>query len=1015
MSSPAADIEDLFKPKYALNPRLTQSVLRPTKETKKLSAQFKRNQKKNTLPHELKNDFSLAIHTHMTEEEAVKEAARCLKCADAPCQKGCPANIDVKAFITCIQSRNFYGAAQMILNQNPVGATCSNLCMTSELCGGGCNLSNTQGGAINISGLQEFAMQRFADMRVPARVQPEFQGRYPDKRIALIGAGPSTLSCATYLARFGYTNVTIFERQDFAGGLASLEIPRFRLPQQSIVWEIEQVKQLGVKFVYGKELGRDITVSDLLKGEEDQDIQSKLDDTDQFGAYDAVYLGVGKMSPKSIDAFEGLKIEQGYFDSKTFLTRVSLASKSLPRSQDPPELLGRVLVLGGGDVATDCARSAFRLGADRVTLCLRRNVSHFRATEEEVAMTLEEQVDVIPYVLPKKVILDPETNKIKAIEMYKTEQGPDGKYFIDEDQFIRVKCDWIISAFGSDVDTAIVKAIAPIELNKWNEIDVNDFGQTKQDPRVFSGGDIIGSDTQVAAANDGKAAAWGIHHFLQDKTPETLSGLPQYSTEIDDIDISVELCGVKFPNPFGLASAPPATSCEMIARAFAQGWGFAVTKTFTNDASIITNVSPRIFSSLQGAAKDRHYQEGFLNIELISEKTAEYWCNGITELKRRFPDRVVVASIMSSFDEESWQSLTRMSCEAGADMIEINLSCPHGMHEKGMGLALGVYPDLVRQVCAWVSGASSVPVFAKLTPNVTDITKIAEAAYEGGASGITAINTVSGLMGFHTDSTPGRHGVGHKKDITYGGLCGNTVRPLAFRAISAIAKQIPGIPIMATGGIDSADVTVQMLYAGASVVQICSAVMNQDFTIIHDLVSGLKSLLYMRGRKDLQKWDHGMPPVEDQHIEPRKKFGPLELERRQTEAEQRMKIIVKPLLYLDQNNGETKEEGKKPLMVQDLIGMGLEHIKKFNELNNHEQVVAYVEPSLCLNCGKCFSTCNDNGYQAISFDPVTHIPKVDEEKCTGCGICESVCPALNCISFHPRDGFVPPVRNKKDL
>jgi dihydropyrimidine dehydrogenase (NADP+) len=505
----------------------------------------------------------------MTEEEAVKEAARCLKCADAPCQKGCPANIDIKAFITCIQSRNFYGAAQMILNQNPIGATCSNLCMTSELCGGGCNLSNTQGGAINISGLQEFAMQRFADMQVPARVDPHYEGRYPDKRIALIGAGPSSLSCATYLARMGYTDVTIFERQEFAGGLASLEIPRFRLPQESIVWEVEQVKQLGVKFVYGKELGRDFTVSDLLKGDESQ---SKLDDIDK---YDAVYLGVGKTVPKSIDAFNGLKLEHGYFHSKEFLTRVSLASKSLPGAVDPPELRGRVLVLGGGDVATDCARSAFRLGADRVTLCLRRNVSQFRATEEEVAMTMEEQVDVIPYVLPKKVILDEETGKIRAIEMYKTEQGPDGKYSIDEDQFIRVKCDFIVSAFGSDVDQTIAGAIAPASLNKWNEIDVNDFGQTVQDPRIFSGGDIIGSDTQVAAANDGKCAAFGIHHYLQDKTPESLSGLPHFSTEIDDIDISVELCGVKFPNPFGLASAPPATSCEMIARAFAQGWGFA--------------------------------------------------------------------------------------------------------------------------------------------------------------------------------------------------------------------------------------------------------------------------------------------------------------------------------------------------------------------------------------------------------------------------------------------------------
>ena len=252
--------------------------------------------------------------------------------------------------------------------------------------------------------------------------------------------------------------------------------------------------------------------------------------------------------------------------------------------------------------------------------------------------------------------------------------------------------------------------------------------------------------------------------------------------------------------------------------------------------------------------------------------------------------------------------------------------------------------------------------------------------------------------------------------MTYGGLCGNTVRPLAFRAVSAIAKHIPGIPIMATGGIDSADVTVQMMYAGASTMQICSAVMNQDYTIIHDLVSGLKSTLYMRGRKHLQEWMHGMPPIHEQDLEARPKFGPLEIERRRVASEaRRFKIIVKPL----DTFGESKEEygpmDGKPLMVEDLIGKGLEHIKTFTQLNNREQVVAYVNPDLCLNCGKCYATCNDNGYQAITFDPVTHIPVVDNDKCTGCGMCESICPALPAITMQNRVGYKEPTRNKKDL
>jgi dihydropyrimidine dehydrogenase (NADP+) len=332
------------------------------------------------------------------------------------------------------------------------------------------------------------------------------------------------------------------------------------------------------------------------------------------------------------------------------------------------------------------------------------------------------------------------------------------------------------------------------------------------------------------------------------------------------------------------------------------------------------------------------------------------------------------------------------------------------MHEKGMGLALGTYPEKVREACSWVVEASTVPVFAKLTPNVTDITVIAKAAQEGGVAGVTAINTVSGLVGFHTDAKPGRFGVGKRQDVTYGGLCGNAIRPLAFRGVTAIAKAIPGIPIMATGGIDSADVTAQFLYSGASVVQICSAIMNQDFTIIHDLVTGLKSILYMKGRKDLADWRHGMPPLERQHIDPRPKFGPHEEARCAEETKKHAPLIIKPLLDLDPS-----PEAPKPLMIQDLIGLGLEHVKTYSELNNQEQVVAYVNPEICLNCGKCFLMCNDNGYQAITFDPVTHIPLVMTDKCTGCGLCESVCPALNCIEFRPRDGFKAPTRDKKDL
>merc|ERR1719282_1952961 len=181
----------------------------------------------------------------------------------------------------------------------------------------------------------------------------------------------------------------------------------------------------------------------------------------------------------------------------------------------------------------------------------------------------------------------------------------------------------------------------------------------------------------------------------------------------------------------------------------------------------------------------------------------------------------------------------------GADELELNLSCPHGMGERGMGLACGQDADMVRNICSWVKSVTKIPVFAKMTPNVTNIVNIATASKEGGADGVTAINTVSGLMGMNArgNAWPA---VGREKKTTYGGVSGNAVKPMALKAVSAIAKALPGFPILATGGVDSADVTFQFLMAGASVMQVSSAIQNQDFTVIDDYISGLKTLLYMQ-------------------------------------------------------------------------------------------------------------------------------------------------------------------------
>ena len=196
----------------------------------------------------------------MSERGALKEAARCLKCADAPCQKSCPTQLDIKSFITSIANKNYYGAAKAIFSDNPLGLTCGMVCPTSDLCVGGCNLQATEEGGINIGGLQQFATEVFKQMGVHQIVPPNVKPlKHPNKKIALLGGGPASLSCATFLGRLGYKDITIFEKRSYLGGLSSSEIPQYRLPIDVVNFEIALVKDLGVRF----ELNRALSTKDL--------------------------------------------------------------------------------------------------------------------------------------------------------------------------------------------------------------------------------------------------------------------------------------------------------------------------------------------------------------------------------------------------------------------------------------------------------------------------------------------------------------------------------------------------------------------------------------------------------------------------------------------------------------------------------------------------------------------------------------------------------------------------------
>uniref|UniRef100_A0A182XLU9 Dihydropyrimidine dehydrogenase [NADP(+)] n=1 Tax=Anopheles quadriannulatus TaxID=34691 RepID=A0A182XLU9_ANOQN len=951
------DIESLL----ALNPRVKQSCsLVPTTVTKKVKKHWKRNEDRScTSCTPLTNDFSDIKHTTLSERAALKEAARCLKCADAPCQKSCPTQLDIKSFITSIANRNYYGAAKAIFSDNPLGLTCGMVCPTSDLCVGGCNLAAVEEGPINIGGLQQFATEVFKRMGLRQIVPPGVAPlKHPNKRIALLGGGPASLSCATFLGRLGYRDVTVYERRSYLGGLSSAEIPQYRLPVEVVNFEVDLVKDLGVRF----ELNRALSAQDLT-------VRGLLD-----GGVDAVFLGIGLPQPKVDRVFEGLTEEHGFYTSKSFLPQVADGSKpglcGCKQSAKLPTLHGNVIVLGAGDTAFDCATSALRCGARKVFVVFRKGNNNIRAVPEEVELAREERCEFIPFMAPREVIV--RAGRIAAMEFYRTEQD---------------------------------------ETGNWTSL-----------PAVFCGGDLAGAaETTVESVNDGKTAAWYMHCYLQGIPFDAKPELPLFYTEIDKVDLSVEVCGVRFENPFGLASAPPTTSTAMIRRAFEQGWGFAVTKTFALDKDMVTNVSPRI---VRGVTAGQHYgpqQGAFLNIELISEKCCDYWLTGIRELKRDFPSRVLIASIMCTYSEPDWVELASRAETAGADMLELNLSCPHGMGESGMGLACGQDPELVYNISRWVRGAVRIPFFVKLTPNITDIVSIAQAAKRGQADGVSAINTVQGLMSLRADGSPWP-AVGADRRTTYGGVSGNATRPQAMRAISLIANKLPGFPICGIGGIDSAEVALQFIQCGAPILQICSSVQNQDFTVIEDYILGLKALLYLRANPppEALPWDGQSPPaaklqkgkpvapLRGEDGKPLLHFGEYKKQREEKLAQLRIQHgpLWDPCAAEPGSNGHApvRTESATPAAVpgvKDVLGGALPRIGDYKKLDNTKQVVALIDDDLCINCGKCYMTCADSGYQAIEFDPVTHLPHVNDD-CTGCNLCLSVCPIIDCISMVPK-------------
>jgi dihydropyrimidine dehydrogenase (NAD+) subunit PreA len=302
-------------------------------------------------------------------------------------------------------------------------------------------------------------------------------------------------------------------------------------------------------------------------------------------------------------------------------------------------------------------------------------------------------------------------------------------------------------------------------------------------------------------------------------------------------DLSINFAGIKSPNPFWLASAPPTNSGYQVMKAFDAGWGGAVWKTL---GVPVVNVSSRY-----GGVNYRDKRLiGFNNIELISDRPLSVNLREIEEVKKRFPQHAVIASLMVQSRQE-WHDIVRQSQGAGADGLELNFGCPHGMCERGMGSAVGQEPDVLRIIVEWVMEVATVPVIVKLTPNISDITEPALAARAGGANAISLINTIQSIVGVDLDlfaPYPIVDGQG-----TNGGYCGPAVKPIALNMVKNCAQH-PGVqlPISGIGGIENWRDAVEHILLGASSVQVCTAAMHFGFGIIREMTSGLEQ--YMRDK-----------------------------------------------------------------------------------------------------------------------------------------------------------------------
>jgi len=405
-------------------------------------------------------------------------------------------------------------------------------------------------------------------------------------------------------------------------------------------------------------------------------------------------------------------------------------------------------------------------------------------------------------------------------------------------------------------------------------------------------------------------------------------------------DLSVDFCGVKSPNPFWIASGPPGNSAHQCHRAFEAGWGGVVWKTIGDP---IVNVSSRYSGIDIGGMR----AAGFNNIELISDRAPETNFREIREVKDRWPDRVVVASLMVE-SREQWHEFIKRSEDAGADAIECNFGCPHGMCERGMGSAVGQNPEVIETIVGWCAEVAKIPVIVKLTPNITDVTFPGRAAKAGGGDAISLINTISSITNVNLDTfVPEPAVAGHS---SHGGYCGPAVKPIALNMVEAIANDPDiGLPISGIGGIGTWRDAAEFIALGATTVQVCTAAMHYGFRIVADMNEGLSDYLDSKGMASVNELrGRALPSI--------KRWEHLDLNYQRVASIDYDKCIGCNMCYIACEDGA-------------------------------HQCIDLLDPaSLDVGLGP-------------GRLPGKAVPKVRESDCVGCNLCAIVCPVDDCISM----------------